>query len=375
VRSTYIADSTNATGVNAILARAIVARSFTGKTPAKRSSPMPFLRIASLERIITDRYGKQRLPADEEGFDILRPMADHLAQIDPGRIRPWAAKWMPGLSAADVDDLVASREALIAECGKTALHWGADELAHHVDLDDAARTRTRSWTVGAVDCDKAEREERRKITRAAAARAKRAAAGATPRAQSITATKPWIKDGFSTRRTWERHGKRPRVANSRPAILLLADHLFAICGPPPDNPELGIVASSVCIGVSMAKTCIVCGGPAGSGEHIFPACLGGLRVNNGIYCGPHNNGYGDLAALLANQLAFFNASLGIRNGRTKQIKPAVLTDPATGLKVNFDGKSLKPAGPQILTQNGNSATIARSERELRSDRDLWKAGG
>jgi hypothetical protein len=113
----------------------------------------------------------------------------------------------------------------------------------------------------------------------------------------------------------------------------------------------------------MAKTCIVCDGPAGSGEHIFPACVGGLRVNNGIYCGPHNNGYADLAALLANQLAFFNASLGIRNSRTKQIKPAVLTDPATGLTVNFDGKSLKLAGPQILAQNGNSGTIAFPDKK------------
>ena len=159
------------------------------------------------------------VPDSEEGRDILRTVADHLAQINAGRIRPWATAWMPGLPAAEVDDLIASRKAIIAECGTTALYWNADALAHEVELDDAARTRTRAWTIGAVDRDKAEREERRKITRAAAARAKRAAAGATPRAQSITATKPWLVDGFNTRRTWERHGKRPRVANSRPAVL------------------------------------------------------------------------------------------------------------------------------------------------------------
>jgi hypothetical protein len=39
----------------------------------------------------------------------------------------------------------------------------------------------------------------------------------------------------------------------------------------------------------MAKICIVKGGPAGSGEHIFPASLGGLRINNGIYCEKHSN--------------------------------------------------------------------------------------
>ena len=185
----------------------------------KPVSPMPYLRIAALQRAIVDRFGEARLPDSDEGRDILRPVADHLAQINPARIRPWAAAWMPGLPAAEIDDLIASREALIAECGKTALYWNADALAHEVELDDAARTRTRAWTIGAVDCDKAEREERRKITRAAAGRARRAAAGATLRAQSITATKPWIADGFNSRRTWERHGKKPRVANARPAIL------------------------------------------------------------------------------------------------------------------------------------------------------------
>jgi hypothetical protein len=177
----------------------------------------PFFRIAALERVIVDRYGEARLPDDDEGRDFLLPIADHLAQIDPLRIRPWTAKWMPGLPAPEVDDMIASRKKLIAEYGVTALYWNADALAHEVELDDAARTRTKGWTIGAVDCDKAAREERRKVKRAAAARAKRAAAGATPRSQSIAATKPWINDGFATRRTWERHGKRPRVAIASPA--------------------------------------------------------------------------------------------------------------------------------------------------------------
>lgn len=199
MRATYSTDSASATG---------------------KASPMPYLRIAALETIIVDRYGERRLPDDDEGRDILRPVADHLAQIDPIRIRPWVAAWMPGLPADEVDDLIASRKAVIAECGKRALYWNSDALAHEVDLDDAARTRTKAWTIGAVDCDKAERLERRKVMRAAAARTKRAAAGATPRSQSISATKPWIKDGFATRRTWERHGKRPRVANASPATIL-----------------------------------------------------------------------------------------------------------------------------------------------------------
>jgi hypothetical protein len=115
----------------------------------------------------------------------------------------------------------------------------------------------------------------------------------------------------------------------------------------------------------MAKTCIVRGGPAGSGEHIFPACLGGHRVNNGIYCDRHNNDYGPLAAKLSTQLAFFNAQFGIRNTRTKQIQPVTLTDSVSGATYEYDGNHLKPAGPRVLSQNGNSAMIAvKDEADL-----------
>lgn len=108
----------------------------------------------------------------------------------------------------------------------------------------------------------------------------------------------------------------------------------------------------------MGKTCIVCGGPAGSGEHIFPACLGGRRVNNSIYCEQHNNAYGGLAALLGNQLAFANAQFGIRNSRTKQIKPVEMTDAATGARYEFDGSNLKLVGPRVISQTDFEATIA-----------------
>jgi hypothetical protein len=107
----------------------------------------------------------------------------------------------------------------------------------------------------------------------------------------------------------------------------------------------------------MAKTCIVCEGPAGSGEHIFPACLGGLRVNNGIYCGPHNEAYGPLAELLASQLAFYNAQFGIMNTRTKKIRPVTLKD-GNGATYSWDGTELTPAGPRLVSQSDDQVTIA-----------------
>lgn len=63
----------------------------------------------------------------------------------------------------------------------------------------------------------------------------------------------------------------------------------------------------------MPRTCIICGGPANSREHIFPAALGGLRVNRGIYCEQHNNGFSDHANVLSRQFEVLNAQLGIRD--------------------------------------------------------------
>jgi hypothetical protein len=59
----------------------------------------------------------------------------------------------------------------------------------------------------------------------------------------------------------------------------------------------------------VGKKCIICGGAAGSREHVFPAALGGGRVNKGIYCGTHNNGFSPLAAILSAQLTLLMPSL------------------------------------------------------------------
>ena len=71
----------------------------------------------------------------------------------------------------------------------------------------------------------------------------------------------------------------------------------------------------------MPRTCIICGAPANSREHIFPAALGGLRVNRGIYCETHNNGFSDLANVLVQQFGMWNALLGVRD---RDRRPRVL---------------------------------------------------
>ena len=156
---------------------------------------LPRLRIAELERIFAMRYGGKLLPDDDAGREDLRLMADHFAQIDPNRIRTWVATWMPTLTPAELDPL-------IANVG-TGRWWKADALARELGLDDATRTRLKIKTIGAVDCSKAKRKTRRRCRRNAADRARRAKAGARPHAQSAAQTMPWLDEGVS-RRTWYR---------------------------------------------------------------------------------------------------------------------------------------------------------------------------
>ena len=94
-------------------------------------------------------------------------------------------------------------------------------------------------------------------------------------------------------------------------------------------------AKSITGYIDMSKTCIICGGPAGSGEHVFPASLGGRRTNKGIYCKKHDNGYGSLVGGLAEQMAFFNSRLGVILDHSKEVKSIITTDEHSGQKVRL----------------------------------------
>jgi hypothetical protein len=98
----------------------------------------------------------------------------------------------------------------------------------------------------------------------------------------------------------------------------------------------------------MARTCIICGGPTGSREHIFPAALGGRRTNKGIYCGTHNNDYSDLAGILSTQLEAINAFLEVRGDHDTQPHSTVVTDDVTGRRIKLSGSKVELAGSEII---------------------------
>jgi hypothetical protein len=106
----------------------------------------------------------------------------------------------------------------------------------------------------------------------------------------------------------------------------------------------------------MAKDCIICGKPAGSKEHIFPAALGGRRTNKGIYCGTHNNGYSPLAAALSTQLEAINALLGVRGDHANVPHETILVDEASGRKIVLSQAKAEFANPEIKLEAASPGT-------------------
>jgi hypothetical protein len=99
-----------------------------------------------------------------------------------------------------------------------------------------------------------------------------------------------------------------------------------------------------------ARTCIICGGRTGSREHIFPAALGGRRTNRGIYCDAHNNAYSGLADIISQQLAFFNAWLGVVGDHADGPTSVTMTDVASGRELELSGGEVRFKDPLFLSE-------------------------
>ena len=112
----------------------------------------------------------------------------------------------------------------------------------------------------------------------------------------------------------------------------------------------------------MANTCIVCGQAAGSGEHIFPAALGGRRINRKIYCTKHDNGYSSLVADLANQVDVLNAMLGVIPDHSDDVKSVLARDANSGEELRLSAKESVFTAPRVISQEsvGNGVLMNMS---------------
>lgn len=172
-----------------------------------RASPcqLAALRLHDLARLFRARYGVT-LPDDDAGRDDMMVAVNHLASLahPKGRIEKWLDLWVPWLSRAESQQIIS--EAIVSQ-----QHWTADQLAWRLRLIDEDRTALGITTIGAIDCGKRQRMQRRKAKSKA-----RSASHRTPRPDSsIEREKPWKAEGVS-RRTWYRRRKARDTGGTDP---------------------------------------------------------------------------------------------------------------------------------------------------------------
>ena len=180
----------------------------------KRSRPdrlMINLRKHFLQELFARRYRGRRLPNDDAGRGDLRLVADHLAQLGEDHVRRWAAAWMPDLSEGDLDELIRD-----VGLGK---RWGPIALGKALNLTYAEVRAANIRTIRPVDRTKAQIDQDRRERNAERERARRQAAGATPRTHSVAQTEPW-KDADCSRATWFRRRRHETGETVSCAILL-----------------------------------------------------------------------------------------------------------------------------------------------------------
>ena len=119
-------------------------------------SQIATLRLHDLARLFRARYNSVTLPDDDAGRDDAMVAVHHLANLDQPlkRIDDWLGLWCPWITLGE-------RNKIAAEVMVHPQRWKADQLAWRLRLTMADRTALGITTIGAIDCNKAQRKKRR----------------------------------------------------------------------------------------------------------------------------------------------------------------------------------------------------------------------
>ncbi|WJI57292.1 MULTISPECIES: hypothetical protein [unclassified Mesorhizobium] len=125
--------------------------------------------------------------------------------------------------------------------------------------------------------------------------------------------------------------------------------------------------------LAMARRCIFGCERAGSGEHVFPATLGGRRVNKGILCDKHNNALSSLAGVLSEQLRVLNAQIGVRPDHNKTTPHASVVTDSDGREyvLSIDGFRVKDARLVSEEPLADGSTSVTMEFGTLEEADRW----
>lgn len=137
----------------------------------KRTKSMAAIRLAELTRWLEDTHGAGvELEPGRDALMIAEIFAHHLAGLANAerRIARWMSFYAPSITPRD-------QERLIANAIGKPIHWSADKLAWKLRLTDEQRTRLKITTIGAIDCNREQRAERRNRLKAERERKRRAA--------------------------------------------------------------------------------------------------------------------------------------------------------------------------------------------------------
>lgn len=137
---------------------------------SKRTRSMAAIRLAELTRWLDDTYGAgAELDPSDQSILIARIFSHHMAALPemPRRVKAWIDRYTPWLT-------LASQEVLIAEIAANPLKWSADKLAWKIGLKDEQRARLKITTIGAIDCNREQRAQRRNQAKAERERQRRA---------------------------------------------------------------------------------------------------------------------------------------------------------------------------------------------------------
>ena len=121
-----------------------IARRYAWQARARGKPGIPVLRIREIERLAQSRYGNV-LPDNDAGRAFVRVAANHLsAFVEPElRIIGWLTRWAPWWTG---------------DTRPRFKRWRADPLARLLNVTAEERWRLHLWTIGAINCSKADRE-------------------------------------------------------------------------------------------------------------------------------------------------------------------------------------------------------------------------
>jgi hypothetical protein len=139
-----------------------IARRYARKAKVgKRTRSMAAIRLAELTRWLHDTHGAGvELEPGPAALMIAEIFAHHMAALanPERRIAQWLAFYAPSIPPLE-------QERLIGNATGKPIHWSADKLGWKIRLRDEQRTRLKIRTIGAIDCNREQREARRRANR------------------------------------------------------------------------------------------------------------------------------------------------------------------------------------------------------------------